>query len=199
MSIPASQIVSIHPSVLSAGGNALALNGMILIQDTSIPIGTVRQFVTASDVSDWFGASSNEYAWAAKYFSGRNNATAYPGALYFAQYPETAVAAYLRGGSTGAMTLTQLQALSGVLTLTVNGVAATSSTINLAAATSFANAATLIQAGFTTPNFTVSYDAQRKAFKFTSSTTGVASTITVATGTLSAGLLLTAATGAVTS
>lgn len=196
MTIPASDIVQVLPSVLSAGGNALALNGLVLTQDHSLPIGSVKTFTSASSVSDWFGPSSSEYAWAAKYFQGRDNATAYPGAMLFAQYPEVAVAAWLRSASLASMTLAQLQALSGVLTLTVDGTPFTSATINLSAATSFANAATIIQAGFTTPNFAVTYDAQRAGFLFTSNTTGVTSTITYVTGTLSAGLYLTQATGA---
>lgn len=199
MSIPASNIVTINPSVLSAGGNALSLNGLILTKDVAVPIGTVKTFVNASDVGDFFGASSNEYAWASLYFRGRNNATAYPGALYFAQYPEAAVAAYLRGGSLESMTLAELQALSGTIILTIDGTLDTSGTINLAAATSFSNAATIIQAGFTTPDFTVSYDSIRKAFVFTSNTTGATSTATFATGTLSTALKLTSAEGAVTS
>jgi len=199
MTIPASTIVSINPQVVSAGGNSLAMNGLVLTQDAAVPIGTVKSFATAQAVADFFGASSNEYAWAVVYFQGRNNATAYPSSLLFAQYNTAAVAAYLRSASLATMTLAQLQALSGVLTLTVDGTPFTSSTINLAAATSFSNAATIIQAAFTTPNFTVSYDAQRAAFKFTSNTTGATSTITFATGTLSAALYLTAATGAETS
>lgn len=199
MAIPASQIVSINPGVLSAGGNSLALNGLVLTQDTAVQIGTVREFATAADVSDFFGASSTEYAWAQVYFRGRNNATAYPSSLFFAQYPESAVSAYLRGGVVSGMTLSQLQALSGVLTITVDGTPYTSATINLAAATSFSNAATLIEAGFTTPLFSVTYDSQRGAFKFTSDSTGTGSTITYASGSLSAGLMLTSATGAVLS
>ncbi len=199
MSIPASSIVTINPSVLAAGGNALSLNGLILTQDHAVPIGSVYNFTTASDVGDFFGTSSNEYAWASLYFQGRNNATSYPASLLMAQYPEVAVAAYLRGASLGTMSLTTLQGFTGTITLTVNGTAEASASINLSAATSFSNAATIIQAGFTLPNFTVSYDSIRKAFVFTSSTTGAASTITVATGTLATDLLLTSATGAVTS
>ncbi|OYV52372.1 MAG: hypothetical protein B7X10_00095 [Burkholderiales bacterium 21-58-4] len=119
--------------------------------------------------------------------------------LYLAQYNAAAVAGYLRSGSFASTTLAELQALSGTLTITFAGSALTSSTINLSAATSFSNAATLIQAGFTTPPFTVAYDVLRSAFVFTSTATGVAETITYATGTLAAGLLLTAATGAVLS
>jgi hypothetical protein len=97
------------------------------------------------------------------------------------------------------MTLAQLQALSGVLTLTVNGTVKTSSTISLSAATSFSNAATIIQAGFTSPPFSVSYDSISNAFAFTTTLTGATATITEATGTLSASLYLTVASGAVLS
>lgn len=199
MTIPASDIVAVNPSVIGAGGSALALNGVLLTQNAAVPIGTVQQFTTASAVGSFFGLTSQEYLWAATYFQGENNATSTPATLYFVQYPEVSVAAYLRSGSMSAMTLAQLQALSGTIILTVNGTVETSSSISLASATSFSNAATIIQAGFVTPNFTVTYDTQRQAFLFTSSTTGASSTITFATGTLSAGLFLTQATGAVLS
>lgn len=199
MTIPASDIVAVNPSVIGAGGTALALNGVLLTQNTAVPIGSVQQFTTASAVGSFFGLTSQEYQWAATYFQGENNATITPAVLYFVQYPEVAVAAYLRSASLAAMTLAQLQALTGTLILTVNGTPFTSGTINLSGATSFSNAATIIQAAFTTPNFTVTYDSVRQALLFTSNTTGTGSTITFATGTLSASLFLTQATGAVTS
>jgi hypothetical protein len=199
MSIPASQIVQVSPSVLSAGGNALALNGVILTNDTAVPIGTVQSFATAASVASFFGDNSTEAALASVYFRGRNNATLMPGLLYFSQYNTAAVSAYLRSGSMASTTLTQLQAFTGVLTISIDGTPTTSATINLAAATSFSNAATLIEAGFTTPLFSVTYDSVRSAFVFTADSTGATSTITVATGTLAASLKLTTATGAVLS
>lgn len=198
--IPISQIVQVNPGVLSAAGSAVDLNGLILTKSTYPPIGTVQQFASAADVGTYFGLTSTEYTMANVYFAGYQNATKKPGRLYFAQYPETAVAGYLRSGSLAAMTLTQLQALSGVLTVSVDGGAPnTSTTINLAAATSFSNAATIITAGFTALGATITYDAVKSAFVFTSNTTGALSSVSFATGTLSAGLLLTSATGAVTS
>lgn len=202
-SIPANQLVSVVPSVLGAGGNPLSLNSVFLTQDTSIPLGTVKAFATLADVQDWFGSSAQESLLAAVYFGGWSDSTTLPGQLYFAQYNEAAVAGYMRGGSLAGMTLAQLQGLSGQLTLLVDGVSTTSLAINLASATSFSNAAALIQTGVQggTPNTTatVTYDSLRQAFVVTSPTTGAASAITVATGTLSAGLKFTTATGAVTS
>jgi hypothetical protein len=197
--IPASQIVQVSPGVLSAGGNALALNGVILTNDTAVPIGTVQSFATSAAVAAFFGDNSTEAALASVYFRGRNNATLMPGLLYFSQYNTAAVSAYLRSGSMASTTLTQLQAFTGVLTISIDGTPTTSATINLAAATSFSNAATLIEAGFTTPLFSVTYDSVRSAFVFTADSTGATSTITVATGTLAASLKLTTATGAVLS
>lgn len=198
-SIPASEIVAVNPNVLSAGGQALDLSGLVLTNSQRVPIGQILSFASADDVSDYFGSSSIEAAGAGIYFSGFDGSQVKPAALLFSQYNTTAVAAYLRGGSLETVTLAQLQSMAGVLTLTVNGVSTTSSNINLSAATSFSSAASIIQAAFASPQFTVAYDSVSSAFTFTTNTTGVSATITPATGTLSANLALTAATGAITS
>lgn len=197
-SIPASELASVQPGVIGTGGSPLSLNTVVLTQDPSIPVGAVQPFPTPLSVSNWFGASSPEAAIANVYFLGFDNSNIKPGTIFFAQYPAAPVAAYVRGGSVRGMTLAQLKALSGVLSVTVDGTLKTSTAINLSAATSFTNAATIIAAGFTGgPN--VTYDNLRQAFVLTSTTTGASSSITAASGTLSAGLLLTTATGAVTS
>jgi hypothetical protein len=199
MAIPASRIANVVPSVLSAAGSALDLNGLILSENSAVPLGSVLPFTDATDVGSFFGLTSPEYQMAEIYFAGPNNATVTPGKLYFAGYQASASAGWLRGGSLSGMTLTQLQALSGTLTITVGGAPLTSSSINLSAATSFSNAATIIQAAFTSPGFTVTYDSQRTAFLVTNTTTGTASTATYASGTLAAGIKLDQADGAVIS
>lgn len=198
--IPISQIVQVNPGVLAAAGSAVDLNGLILSPNAFLPTGQAVSFATAQDVADYFGPTSAEATMANIYFSGYTNCTKRPGLLYFWAYPTAAVAGFLRGGDLSAMTLDQLKALSGVLTVTVDGgTAKTSSNINLTAATSFSNAATIIGAAFTSLGATVTYDAQHAAFLFTSSTTGDTSSVSFASGTLSAGLKLTQATGAITS
>jgi len=196
MSIPASNIVQVNPGVISAGGSSLALNGVILTTDTSIPIGTVQSFPSAAAVGSWFGLNSTEKAMADVYFAGRNNATILPSKLFFAQYNSSAVSGYIRSGSMASVSLATLKTYTGTLTITFGGSALTSSSINLSSATSFSNAATIIQAAFTSPAFSVTYDSQRQAFLFTSTATGTSATITYATGTIAASLLLTQATGA---
>lgn len=198
MSIDASLIARAIPSVISAGGTALDLIGFMLTNNPRVPIGSAPRFPTSDSVSNYFGAGSPEANLASVYFNGFNNSTKKPGSLGFYQYPTAPVSAYLRGGSLATMTLAQLQALSGTLTVTLDGTVKTSSNINLAAATSFSNAATIIAAAFTSGP-AVTFDSIAAAFVLTSSTTGASSTITFATGTLAAGLSLTQATGAVTS
>lgn len=197
--IPASAIVNVLPSVISAGGSGLDLNGLILTNNTQVPIGIMLPFSNATDVGTYFGALSTEATLAATYFAGYTGSIVKPARLYFSQYASAAVAGYLRGGNVSALTLTALQALTGVLNITVAGVVKTSSTINLSAATSFSNAATIILAAFTAPGFTVSYDPISGGFVFLTTTTGATQTMTVATGSLAAGLALTIATGAVIS
>jgi hypothetical protein len=202
-SIPASQLVAGTPSVLGPGGNLLALVGVAFTQDASIPIGVAPGFPTVAAVQAWFGVSSAEAAFATIYFQGFDGANMLPGLLYFMQYNTTAVAGYVRSGSFAGVALTALQALSGTLTTITDGVSSTSAAINLASASSFSNAAALIQTGIQagTPSTTATctYDAQRAAFVIKSPTTGSASTEAFATGSISAGLKLTSATGAVVS
>jgi hypothetical protein len=199
MTIPAKKLVSVTPGVLGVGGAALALTGLILTTDTSVPIGTVQQFADAASVSNFFGATSAEASLAAIYFNGFDGATVNPGNILFSQYPTAPVAAYLRGGSLAAMTLTQLQAIaSGTVSVTVDGVLKTSSAVNLATATSFSDAAAKITAAFTAGPV-VTYDSQRAAMVVTSGTTGATSSMSFASGAVATALNLTQATGAVLS
>ncbi|MFL9904274.1 DUF3383 domain-containing protein [Paraburkholderia fungorum] len=198
-SIPASALVNATPSVISAGGSALDLSALILTTNTRVPIGGVLSFPSALAVSQYFGPMSTEASDAAIYFAGFTNSNVLPGALLFSQYPMAPVAAYLRGGNVSAMTLAELQALTGTLTIVSDGVSETSSTITLTSATSFSSAAALIEAAFTSPTFAVAYDSVSGAFVFTTTLTGATATMAYAAGTLAASLMLTQATGAVLS
>lgn len=197
MTIPASALVSVNPGVIGAGGAALDLSGLILTNDTAVPLGAVSQFSNAQAVSDFFGAASTEATLAAIYFAGYANSTQKPGNLLFSQYNIAAVGAYLRSGP--GLTLAKVQAIpSGTLSVTVDGVVKTSTAVNLSTATSLSNAATIIAGAFT-GGPAVTFDSQRGAFKLASATTGATSTISFGSGTIAAGLLLTGPTGAVVS
>jgi hypothetical protein len=178
--IPASQIVSVVPSVIGAGGAALDLNGLILTANPRVPIGTVQSFPSSPAVSAYFGATSQEAMLANIYFLGFDGSTVKPGALLFAQYPLAPVGAWLRGGNISSMTLAVLQALSGSLQITIDGVVKTASSISLAGATSFSAAAALIATALSLtplPGATI-----------TASITGTVMTVSaVGTGTVAAG------------
>lgn len=199
-SIPASEDVTVNPGVLGTGGNPLVLNGIIGTSSIRVPIGTVPFFVGLQAVQNFFGVNSPEAAMALIYFSGFTNATVLPASLGFAQYNAAAVAGYLRSGP--GLTLAQIQAITGVLTITISGTAYTTASINLASATSFSNAATLIQTALVTAGATaalVTYDATLGEFVISAGTAGSTNNVSFATGSIAAPLLLTAATAAVVS
>ena len=196
MTIPASAVVSIIPGVLSPGGAGLVMSGLVLTQNPLMPTNSVKSFASTAGVSSFFGPASAEVSYASIYFAGNENSTQLPSAILFAPYNAAARAAWLQGGSLSSLTLAELQALSGTLTITVNGTALTSSSINLTGITSQSLMAIEIEDAFTTPPFAVTWDALQSAFVFTTTATGSTETIAFATGTLSAGLHLTSATGA---
>jgi hypothetical protein len=181
------------------------MNGLVLSPNTLIPSGEVLSFAltdgSAQTVSDFFGPSSDEYAYASIYAAGFTNGTQQPASILFALYNSTtATSATLRSGSFANYSLAEMQALTGVLTLTVDGTSFTSSSISLTGVTSQSLMAAAIAAAFTgTGKPTVTWDAVHSEFVFTSTTTGANSTITYATGTLAQNLLVTAASGGVTS
>ena len=151
-SIAASNYVAVTPSVISAQGNGLSLIGLILTTNTRVPIGTVPSFPNLAAVGAYFGLSSTEYALASVYFQGYVNSTIKPSALLFSQYPWTSpVAAYTRGASVAGLSVTQLAAISGTLSITVNSTAYTASSLNLSAANSFSSAANIINTALAIP------------------------------------------------
>jgi hypothetical protein len=202
--IPASQIVNVNPGVISAGGTALALSGLLLTENTQAPIGSVLSFATAAAVAAYFGGSSEEAAQAAVYFNGFDNSSAKPGAMLFAQYPTNTrgVPGYVRGASLASMTLAQLQAVPvGTLTVTTAGVAKTSGSINLAAVASFSAAATAIQTALAAFDaVTTAAIATTTSLSVTASITGNILTVTavgggsVVNGAILAGTGVTAGT-----
>lgn len=185
-SIPASHFVTVTPGVLAAGGNALDLSGLLLSTSAQTPIGSVLSFSTPAEVSDYYGASSAEAALADIYFDGFDNSTVKPGNMLVAQYNTAAVAAWLRGGDVSALTLTQLQAISGTLSVTIDSVVK-SGTVNLSAATSFSNAATIIKDALVITGVTKASVTASSGATFTGTGTGSSLAVTAVTGVIHAG------------
>lgn len=196
-SIPASQLVSVNPSVLSSGGSPLSLNAIFLTKHNSVPSGTALPFATASNVGDFFGLDSKEYQAAQVYFKGFDGSTKKPGTLFFYPYNIDTKAAYLRGASVKSITLTKLKKMSGSLSLMINGSEVKADSISLSRATSFSNAAEIINSALNGAN--VSFNETLQAFELKSTTQGKNSSASFATGTLAESLNLTEETGAVVS
>lgn len=186
-SIPASQIVSVVPSVVNAGGAGLDLIELMLTTNPRFPIGQVLSFPSQAAVASYAGATSLEAIETAVYFGGFIGATKLPGAVLFAQYPAANVGAYLRGGSVAALTLTQLQALAGVITITIDGTPHTSSSINLSSATSFSSAAALITTGLGLTGPTVASVTGSFGASSTGSGSGTNLTLSSTTGVIHPG------------
>ena len=185
--IPASFYVGIIPGVISAGQPGITLSELALTTNIRVPIGQILSCSSAAAVSAYFGPLSNEAISSAVYFNGYNLATQQPAFRLFAQYPTAPVGAYLRGGNISSLTLTQLQAITGVLTITIDGTPHTSSTINLSSATSFNSAAELITEGLGLTGPTQATATGSFGASFTGTASGTALTVTAVTGYISAG------------
>jgi len=185
--IPASTVVDVIPSVLNAGGSALDLVGLLLSSSSQTPIGSVLSFPTSDAVAAYYGATSIEALEADVYFSGRLNGTKLPAAMLITQYNQSNVGAYLRGGQISGLTLAQLQAITGVLTISLNGTPVTSSAINLASATSFSNAAQIITTALGTTGPTQASFTGSCGSNFTATASGTALTVSAVTGVLHVG------------
>lgn len=196
MAIPISKDVKINPGVLAAAGNAVDLNGLLLTTSTYVPQGAVLSFSSAADVGAYFGGESDEYTMATMYFQGYNNATKTPGKLLFSRFNRAPVAAWLRSGAFKGMTVEVLKAISGTLTLTINGKSRRIE-VNFSAVTSFADAAAVLQTALTPAVAAVTYDTLHHAFIITvGGTQPEITSITFGQGSVAEPLKLTRSTGA---
>ena len=205
MAIPASQIVSISPRVLQAGGTDLVLNGLFLTESEYIPSTSLAlSFANADDVGEYFGTTSDEYAAALVYFKGYDNSFKKPRSLMVGRRVNASAAAYVRGGKyTGTIADFNL-ITDGALSFTIDGSAVALSSLDFSGAgvVAYSDVADIINTALTTAgsSATVAFNGGKQCFIITSGTTGESSTITFESGT-TLGLLmnLTEDTGAVIS
>lgn len=189
-SIPASDIVNILPAALSAGGTSLSLNSVIFSTAAKFP---VKEYFDKDAVADDFGLTSDAYKWADVYFSGFTGSNIKPNSLFFAEYVTTDKSATLIGRSMRSVQLADIQKIKGTLEVTIDGTKK-SGTVDLTAATSFSDAATLISTALTS---TVTFDTQLQSFIVASTTQGATSSVSFANGTASYDLGLSEEGGAI--
>jgi len=195
--IPLNHFVSMSPGVIGAGGTPGLLTGVVLTSDPSVPPGFLLTSFATGTASAWFGPTAPETVAENNYFPGILNGGQLPYQLVYAAFAAAATQAGSYGAQLTGLTLAQLNAFAaGTLIVTVNGTLYTSASISLAAATSFANAATLMTAGFTSPPFAITYDTQRNRFLLLSTLTGTGATSSDVSGTLAANVGLSNASGA---
>lgn len=202
MAIPASYIVAINPRLISAGGNDLEFNGLLLSDNALIPLSSpVLQFANADSVGEFFGIESDEYKAASIYFLGYNNSFAKPRHLMIARRVSTDVGAYLRGAEyTGD--LDQIKNVTaGSLSITINETNIALTDLDFSEVTSLSDAALVLQTALATElaDTACTYSSLTKAFTITSPGLGNYETITYATGYMAELLNLTSEAGAVLS
>lgn len=158
LAIPSDAFVTVTPSVIGTGGNALDLNGLLLTTTPRVPTGTVAAYGSVDAVGQVFGLSSQEATLAGTYFLGFDNSDQKPGALLMAQYNTSDVGAWVRGASVADLTLAQIRAITGAFNNTIDGGAVNVSSVDLSAAVSPSDAANLLtQAMGTVGPATASY------------------------------------------
>lgn len=190
-SIPANYLVDVVGEALSGGGSALDLIGLMLSKNNRVPNSSVLSFPTAASVGGYFGLSSTEYASALVYFGGFTISTAKPGALLIANYPIASVGAYLRGGTVSGLPLTSLQAISGLLTVSIDGTPTTSSAINLSTTTSFSAASQSITNALGLSGPVQAATTSSIGAAFTGTATGASLVVTSVTGVIHIGATIT--------
>lgn len=186
--IPASLDVNVLPGVVGAGGTALDTIGLMLTTSALVPIaplGSVLSFPDEPSVASYFGAASWQATLASNYFNGFANRTSVPDSMLFAQYPAWDVAAYLRGG-TLTQTLAQLTALTGSLTVTMDGYPSAIASINLSGNASLSAIATSLTAAFVEPTEASFTGSMGSTFVATGSGTSL-TVASISAGYISAG------------
>jgi hypothetical protein len=150
--------------------NRRELIGRLFTINPLLPTKTFAEFTEASEVSDYFGVSSEEYLRALWYFSFISKNITRPKKISFARWTNEDVAPEIYGARF-TTTLSQFQAITaGAFALTLGGTTNQITGLNFSAAGSLAAVAALIEdaiqakSGTMWTAATVTYDATRGAF-----------------------------------
>lgn len=212
MSIPASQIVTVNPRLLTPGGNDLEFNGLLLSKSALIPASQfVLPFPDPDSVGEYFGFESDEYKAAVIYFLGYNNSFNKPRAIYVALRAEDDRAPFIRGANFPTITSQTLAALkqidAGEMTIELGGFTGTLTGLDFSSANALSDIAQTIQTamqaqvagGTAWTGATVTYSSLHDAYTITGGEAGAEQGIDFASGEVADALLLTQEAGAVLS
>jgi len=199
MTINVDSIISTVAGVIEPSGDRLDFTGMYLTDTSSMPTLSMMQFSTLEEVSNFYGVGSQEAGAAVNYFLGFDNSTRKPANIKFYRHVGSDATAYVTSGTMKGVSLADLQAVNGDMTITIDAETQTTAAFNLNNATSFSNAATLIEDELNlvfTLTASVTYNPNKQAFIITSPTTGTSSIVGFSVGSIVDGLKLSALTGA---
>lgn len=186
------------------------LIGRMFTDNPLVPAGVVLTMTQISDVLNYFGAASAEYARAVVYFGFVSKSATRPKALSFVFASEDDAPSRIFGARLTGVSVGQIETVAdGAVDLTLSGIEASVTGVDFDADASFADVAatlqTAIRAADADPAFasaTVVYDAPRNGFIIESGTDGAGATAVAAPGAgtdLGALLRLTSAAGAILS
>jgi hypothetical protein len=128
------------PECAKAQSNPYALDRLFLTNNDWAPLYDVLAFDSETAVANYFGATSQPARLATEFFTGYTGTSA---TMLFTRYPELPARAHLYGSNISNLTLAQLQAINGSITISSEGYNYSGS-INLSGATSFVSAANII-------------------------------------------------------
>ncbi len=121
-----------------------ALDRLFLTTSNSVPFNEVMSFGSIASVENYFGVKSPEAQLADDFFAGYTGSSA---EMLFDRIPPGGGRARIYGANISDLTLRQLQAINGQISITSQGYTFNAH-VDLSDATSFANAASLIQSAF---------------------------------------------------
>jgi Protein of unknown function (DUF3383) len=195
-----SAAVSGSPQGRAEAGETVAspyrLDRLFLTTDNAVPFNMVLSFNSAVAVENFFGVGSAQAKLATEYFSGNNGPWDH---MLFDRMPLGGGRARIFGANLSGLTLSKLRAINGTLSLTSEGYNFNAS-INLAGATSFESAASLIQSALNAAQPTVATTTGSTvtpgSASFTGSIEGGVMVVTaVSSGKIAIGGRLTSANG----
>lgn len=188
MAIPQTKYVNIISAV---GGTSLVsqrdLMGRVFTSNALVPCNAVLEFTGIDAVANYFGESSDEYKFAAKYFAYVSRSGNIPQKISFALHTSTALGARLYGAPK-SVKLSVLQTLTNAsITFSIGGTSYELTGLDFSADTSFTAVALTIFAALNTAvegfgNF--EYNTTLSRFVLTTTATGSEATVGYASGDL---------------
>lgn len=181
--IPADYIVSVNPRVMYGGSGSLAMNGLLLTDNTLCPFPQLLAFQSTADVGTYFGVDTDEYRLATVYFLGYDNSYRKPEKLYFARRCSTAFGGAIIGAPVTA-TYAQFQVITdGTFVISVDGTEVTVEDADFTDVNSMSTVAQVLQNSLNTAGagVTVAYSSVTKGFIITNNTTGESGSLSYVT------------------